>query len=295
MNPFLLAQAQSAGTDLIDRLARTPLSQIVLVVAVCTVVRLAVYPILKGALPGEKSALLRFAKILNEISDAIVYAGIFVFLLIRPFGIQTFKIPTGSMLDTLQLQDHIVANKAIYRYSEPKFGDIVVFRPPTRALYEFQLGQDIDFIKRLIGLPGDVIEIREDVLYRNGDRVDEPYVVYKSGPEGLPRTELEMAFRTKRSFKLVEKDGEFIPVNYVGDIANDLNMVVDEYVVTTPAEMRDLLARPPAAIPPGHLLFVGDNRDFSSDGRMWGLARRDEVIGRAEFIWLPVNRWRSVR
>jgi signal peptidase I len=284
--------APPAGSDMVDKLARTPLSQVLMVVAVCTVLRIALFPILRNTPAHKRTGLFAFARMFNEVFDAIVYAGVFVFMLIRPFGIQTFKIPSGSMLDTLQLQDYIVANKAVYRYSDPKVGDIVVFRPPDYALYDYQKGLEIDFIKRCVGVEGDLVEIRDDVLYRNGQRVDEPYVSYLNA-DGSPQTESEQSFRIKRNFKLVERNGEFWPVVYFGDVANAHGMVAERYQATTPEMATELLESPAAKIPRGHLLFMGDNRDYSSDGRVWGLAKRENVIGRSEFIWFPVNRWRS--
>lgn len=296
----LLAQTgpNAPAVDLVDRLARTPLSQIVILVAVCTAIRALVFPVLKNTAPHRRTGVYKLARFGNELADAIVYAGVFVFLLIRPFGIQTFKIPSGSMLDTLQLQDYIIANKAIYRYTDPKRGDIVVFKPPERALYDYQKGQDIDFIKRCIGLPGDVIEVRHDVLYRNGEPVAEPYVVFKETFEANSVSHKDpsgLSYRASRSFKLVKRGNETIPVQWIGQSVNDAGMIAPEYVAKSQAERDELLALPPAPVPPGHYLFMGDNRDWSSDGRFWGLARREDVIGRSEAIWWPLARWRGTR
>src|SRR5262249_3941137 len=104
--------------------------------------------------------------------DAIIYAGVFVFMLIRPFLLQAFLIPSGSMIPTLLENDFIVANKTIYRYSDPQRGDIVVFRPPAFAALPDQLDSNhepkVDFIKRCTGIPGDLIEIHDGNLYRDG-------------------------------------------------------------------------------------------------------------------------------
>ncbi|MCW5943397.1 MAG: signal peptidase I [Fimbriimonadaceae bacterium] len=299
MLEFLAQTGQNgAAVDLVDRLARTPLSQIVILVAVCTLVRAAVFPVLKNTAAHKRVGLYKLARFGNELADAIVYAGVFVFLLIRPFGIQTFKIPSGSMLDTLQLQDYIIANKAIYRYTDPVRGDIVVFKPPERALYENQKGQDIDFIKRCIGLPGDVIEVRNDVLYRNGQPVAEPYVVYKETFEANSVSHKDpsgLAYRASRNFKLVKRGDDFVPVQWIGRSVNEDGMIAPEYVAKSQAEKDELMALPAAPVPAGHYLFMGDNRDWSSDGRYWGLARREDVIGRSEAVWWPIARWRGTR
>ena len=158
---------------LVDKLARTPLSQVLMFVAVCTALRVLIHPYLAKVPPEKRVGGYPVARFLNEVLDALVYAGVFVFMIIRPFGIQAFQIPSESMVPTLLNGDFIVANKAVYRYSEPDRGDIIVFRPPDRAKNEEQ--GEVDFIKRLIGKPGDVIVVDDGVVFRNGERLDEPY------------------------------------------------------------------------------------------------------------------------
>jgi len=97
---------------------------------------------------------------------------VLVFLLIRPLVVQAFYIPSESMVPTLVTHDRILVNKFVYRLNEPQRGDIIVFDAPPQALY----GTDRkDFVKRLIGLPGDEIRIkRDDGVYVNGMKLDEP-------------------------------------------------------------------------------------------------------------------------
>lgn len=321
----------------IDSLARTPLSQIVIFVAICTLVRLALYGYLKNTIAHHRQGLYVAAKFLNEAMDAIVYAGVFVFMLIRPFAVQAFLIPSGSMEQTLWVNDFIVANKAIYRYSEPKTGDIIVFKPPVYALDANQ--HDMDFIKRCQGTPGDVVEVRDGHLFRNGQRVTETYL--SSSPEQLGggptsangnAVESGSDVRMLADWKLVHYLGKarpdlydkYIPVqiqqgadpdqptcNYnvmmcheyaVGARSNDAgSSAVRDWKSTaefTPQDWqfeRELQKSPPAAIPKGFVLMMGDNRNYSYDGRAWGLVPREDVIGRSEFIWLPVSRWRTTR
>jgi signal peptidase I len=284
----LLAQGQPeqrSWADIIDSLARTPLSQVVLFVGICTALRLAIAPYLSSVEPHRRTGFYGFARVINELLDAVIYAGVFVFLIIRPFCIQAFKIPTGSMLETLQINDFIVANKAIYRYTRPKLGDIVVFRPPSYAVQPFQVDEKgevkVDYIKRCVGVPGDVIEIRDGVLYRNGSPQKEPY----------------MREPADADFKLVKYNDRYWPLTISGDSVNvDLRTAepfrLDPSDYATMAKLRELK---PAAIPPNHYLMIGDNRNDSFDGRAWGLISDDQVIGRSEFIWLPVSRWGATR
>lgn len=326
----ILAQASSdtgGFRGFIDAVARTPLSQVVAFVAVCSVIRLALYPTLKRTPSHLRGSGYSIARILNEFLDAVVYAGVFVFLLIRPFAVQAFLIPSGSMNDTLLEGDFIVANKAIYRYSEPKLGDIIVFKPPINATSKSQQDDGgevkVDFIKRCQGLPGNVVEERNGELYRDGKKLEEPYVA--------PRNK-----RVEFNWKLVqyhgirkEWEGKYIPVvtdiDDAGNVVGDPNYGVhaglaknfavgaaegtehspDPWVSRwkSPQELtdeekqviEDLKNLPPAPVPPGYILMIGDNRNNSFDGRAWGLIPRENVIGRSECIWLPFSRWRITR
>ena len=115
----------------------------------------------------------------REYAEALIVALVLA-LIIRTFVVQAFKIPSESMLQTLQVGDHLLASKFAYglkipftdRYlyqgADPQRGDIVIFRYPNDP--------SIDYIKRIIGVPGDVIEIRDKQLYRNGQPVRESYI-----------------------------------------------------------------------------------------------------------------------
>ena len=284
----------------IDKLARTKLSHIVVFALVCSIIRFAIAGYLANTPRHLRTGVFSFAKFTNELMDALVYASVFVFLVIRPFAIQTFYIPSGSMIQTLQIQDYIVANKWIYRWREPQHGEIVVFKPPQRALRPGEEGTD--FIKRVIGLPGDVIEIKNNVLYRDGKPVDEPYKVFTRMDHADPRkfynlTPEEMANYPVIDFKLVNDNGKYIPLNIRGDDVNypGTGLSADEYSVSDPVDMARLKTLPAAKIPNGYLLMMGDNRNGSFDSRGWGLVKREDVIGRSEFIFVPFNRWRMTR
>jgi len=121
----------------------------------------------------------RWHKVVKDYAEALVVALVLAFF-IRSFVVQAFKIPSGSMLETLQIGDHLLVNKFVYglkipftdkifiNVSEPEFGDIIVF--------EFPEDPSKDFIKRVIGLPGDVIEVRDKQVYRNGEKLVESYI-----------------------------------------------------------------------------------------------------------------------
>lgn len=300
----LLAQASPQGDNMrntIDSLARTPLSEILIFVLVCTALRLAVAGPIRSTAPHLRTGLFPFFKFVNEALDAIVYAAVFVFMIIRPFAVQTFLIPSGSMVSTLLVNDMIVANKYVYRTSDPKPGDIVVFRPPVWGVYPDQIGKDgepkVDFIKRCIGAPGDLVEVKHGKMYRNGKAVEEPFVKYTSTMDQVNFTELppdRAASIAVDDFKLVEFNGEVIPLHSFGDYSNTRELSVPKYVLD-PSDAEKLRNQPAVKIPAGHYLMMGDNRNNSSDGRYWGLVSRDAIIGKAEAIWFPFARWRLTR
>lgn len=106
---------------------------------------------------------------------------------IRTFVAEARYIPSGSMEPTLQINDHLMIEKVSYRFREPKRGDIVVFKP-TKTLREENYNQA--FIKRIIGLPGDTVEVKNQVVYVNGEALEEDYIKeapkYNYGPEVVP-------------------------------------------------------------------------------------------------------------
>ncbi len=117
---------------------------------------------LAAALPQGKS-------VLREYAEALIVA-VLLALVIRTFVVQAFKIPSGSMLPTLQIGDHILVNKFLYFFRPIQRGEVIVFKFPQ--------DESRDFIKRVIGLPGETLEIRGKQVLINGKALDEPYAVY---------------------------------------------------------------------------------------------------------------------
>ena len=110
---------------------------------------------------------VRKKSVLREYTEAILVA-VLLALLIRTFVVQAFKIPSGSMIPTLLVGDHILVNKFVYRFHPIDRGDVVVFWYPKDP--------SVSFIKRVIGMPDDTVELRNGVLYVNGSRLPETYV-----------------------------------------------------------------------------------------------------------------------
>lgn len=124
-----------------------------------------------------------------EYLEAIFWAACMAIIL-TTFVIQAFKIPSGSMLETLQIGDHLLVNKFLYGLKnpfsdnylikgiEPRVGDVIVFQYPKDT--------SIDYIKRIVGAPGDTLEMKDKVLYRNGERVIEPYAQHSQKDMIIP-------------------------------------------------------------------------------------------------------------
>ncbi|WP_336250128.1 signal peptidase I [Stomatohabitans albus] len=144
----------------------------------------------------------RAAAILRWIREVVtlVVTALVMAILLKMFLIQTFYIPTGSMLETLQLQDRVMVEKVSYGLGEPRRGDIVVFRRPglepdglnpiaalrglAESVHLLEPEVDRDLIKRIIGLPGEEITIVDGVTYINGQALPEPYTIKDPGSYG---------------------------------------------------------------------------------------------------------------
>jgi len=188
---------------------------------------------------------------------------IFAVLILRSFLFEPFQIPTGSMIPTLNVGDFIVVNKNAYGVrlpvsgtkimdvGEPERGDVMVFIPPHDPNY---------YIKRVIGLPGDHIRYANKTIYVNGEPLEQEYVDF---------------INTRRP-----------PVVYsletVGDITHDI------YTSPSPTYIRpgSWLWPEGRVIPEGHYFMMGDNRDNSSDSRVWGPVSEDKIVGKAVAVWM---------
>lgn len=198
-------------------------------------------------------------------------------LLLRYSVIEPYKIPSGSMIPTLKIGDHIFVNKLSYglripflgevkRWGEPKRGDVVVFAPP--------LNNGKVYVKRLIGLPGDKIRVEDDKLYVNDKFIN------KVKTEFYP------------TMTDVADDEQYVPENYTL-YTEDLEGVKHFALQLNDRSRLYYPISTEVVVPEGALFFMGDNRDNSEDSRYWGFASRSEVRGKAMFVWLSLN-WKKM-
>lgn len=189
----------------------------------------------------------------------LVGVALIVAVVIKTFLFQAFFIPSGSMKETLQIDDRVLVNKIAYSFSDLKIGDIVVFDDP-RAGFEApaetvlqsavrNLTESVglttpqsEFIKRVVGLPGDTVELVNNQLIVNGQPIDEPYLA----ADALPPS--------------VCSGSTYGPIVVPGD----------------------------------HVMVMGDNRCHSSDGRVFGPVPSEDIVGKAFVIIWPISRWSGI-
>jgi signal peptidase I len=195
---------------------------------------------------------------------------IFIVLVLRSFLAEPFRIPSGSMMPTLLVGDFIlvnkfsygirlpVLNKKIIDLGSPKRGDPVVFRYPKQP--------SVDYIKRVIGLPGDTIYYHNKTLYINGKEMEQTPVGRYEG--------IGSGKRMTGAVKVMENLDGVEHAILVVPRAPDLPMGCQ------------VLKYGPITIPAGHYFVMGDNRDNSNDSRCWGLVPDKNLIGKAFGIWM---------
>ncbi len=224
-------------------------------------------PALARPLPKPKSQVREYAE---ALAVALLLA-----LVIRTFVVQAFKIPSGSMLPTLQIGDHLLVNKFLYGarleipvtdislgrlpgLRKPRPGDVIVFLAPARASADRQRR---DFIKRVIAVEGQTIEVRAKQVYIDGKPWDDPHATFLSGkPDPTVERPANPLLRPCGS---LESGG-------IG------------------------LSCAPYTVPPDHVFVMGDNRDQSYDSRFWGPVPISDIKGQALIIywsWDGPGRW----
>lgn len=201
---------------------------------------------------------------------------ILIVFVLRSFIVEPFKIPSGSMIPTLLVGDFIavnkftygirlpVINKKIVEMNSPQRGDVVVFRyPPDPSL---------DYIKRVVGLPGDKVAYQNKRLTING----QPVALEPNGDY----FDVERMFYTPR---YMEKLGD---VEHTVLIENDAPGFLP-HVLQFPQRDKCLYnnAGVICEVPPGHYFVMGDNRDNSQDSRVWGFVPDENLVGKAFFVW----------
>ena len=207
---------------------------------------------------------------------------LFIVFLIRAFLFEPFQIPSGSMIPTLRVGDFVLVNKfqwglrlplihtPITRGSPVEAGDVMVFRYPKNPR--------IDYIKRVIGLPGDTIEVKGNDLYINHKLVPQKYIgTFDYRPEGQGA------------------EGMVIPAKeYAQELGGHTFHIIE---FDTPEAQMNF---GPFKVPPHAYFMMGDDRDNSNDSRFWGMVPQRNIVGKAMFVWFSWDaedwsiRWKQI-
>jgi len=320
--------------------------------------------VLVGVLVLARTLLARFVRLAaaRELVDAGLVAAVAVFLIVLPFVAQAYFIPTHSMHPTLRRSDRILVNKLAYRLGRPARGDVAVFRPPA------ELEDETEYLKRIIGLPGDLVEVQPPTLLVDG----RPLLRLTRRPasevaeRNYGREPVGFTFDMGRGSARVDADAATITGGLNGDLKvrllrpgdrvrarqgavylNDQQVldvilgVVDESaelgrwggdptltgrVFTVNHEPRLIAVRgsrlelreghvrvngapldepyvanppdyplPPLRVPAGCYFMLGDNRSESLDSHAWGPLPQARLIGRADLVFWPPDRFGPVR
>ena len=205
---------------------------------------------------------------------------ILVVFVLRSFLFEPFKIPSGSMIPTLLIGDFIlvnkftygirlpVVNKKIISVNDPQRGDVMVFRYPEDP--------SLDYIKRVVGVPGDRVSYQNKRLSINGQPVP-----LKQMDDYLSKERMQFSRRYVETFG--SRDHEIL----VEDEAP--GMIPPSAAFPHSGNCTYNTTGLTCTVPPGHYFMMGDNRDNSSDSRVWGFVPDENIVGKAFFIWLNMN------
>lgn len=223
----------------------------------------------------KETSISLWTKLKNWLADTgkQLAIAIIIVMFLRSSIVEPYKIPSGSMIPTLFIGDHIFVNKFSYGFKVP-FTELFLDNPiymtemktPARGdviVFKYPRDPSINYIKRVVGLPGDVIQIREKVLYINNKPISIERITDKAQEGGIETED------DKRMLTLYTEDLEGVKHSV---LYNSNSLLNSDYG--------------PIEVPQGKILCMGDNRDKSSDSRSWGFVPLENVKGKAMFIWL---------
>jgi len=205
--------------------------------------------------------------------DTSIVVAVLIWIVLRSYLIEAFRIPSASMENTLLVGDFLFVNKAIYGgeleipgtglrflrvpgYAEPERGGIVVFRSVEDST------PNLNIVKRVIGAGGDTLRMVRDTVYRNGKPLDEPYALHLAGgSEADPDFRLQQMRAWQLRYYIGRDTAHYHPTTHDWG---------------------------PVVVTLGHFFVMGDNRDESYDSRFWGFLPRANIVGKPLILYLSI-------
>ena len=188
----------------------------------------------------------------------------------RFFVIAPYNMPSGSMEDTLLLGDRILVNKLAYAFQAPKRGDIVALVPPHE--------RSKNFIKRIVAVADDTVEVRRRTLIVNGKSVEENYTKHTGGSDMFPPFRYyPIGPQYQPNFESWSNFSDFDEASF--------DKAFQDYLLSPREFMRRFPDGNPFRVPEGYIFVMGDNRDNSLDSRVWGPVALEDIKGQAHVIY----------
>ena len=265
-------------------------------------------PVLDGLI-DELVATPKRSKGRDQMTSLLT--AVLIALALRAVVVEAFKIPSSSMYPTLEINDHLFVNKFVYGVGIPLTNVKLFTRSPSRGeviVFKWPCDMDKDYIKRVVAVAGDTVEVRCSTLFVNGKAVDakqiEGPIVYEDQEETTGQWSKKMVNRFRQTHGGYTFDTFHSPTPEAANsadfpdtgedlprCANQMNPPVGKFEPAKSPSGGECGQKLHFVVPPGHVFAMGDNRNNSNDSRGWGPVPLANIKGKAMFIWLSYKNY----